>query len=1068
MANSLDLTFLTSFKTGELVTEQKLNSIFEYIGTAINENASLLQQAQIDLSKKEMATRWLGEVKTYSDIATFISQNASNPQFADNPIPQPGDILFVDDNTDDPNRPATIAPGRYLYIYSLDVNNDGEQGDVGWKIWIPFAIPNATDYNDGLLSKELYTKLNDLPTVDEINQTNSDQDDNIQSNRADINSNMNRLTSLENQATSFATSITNLNNLKQNQATNLTGFTSKNVEGNLLELKQTITNSQDVFADATIWQVTDGDGTNALNILLSDLTWSSEQLGDGTFLNKGYLKLSPNTNNSVVDDIFDAITQNPCPIIKTAFNLFQSGGPTNHPLAPECYYMNYQLNNTKNEFVEWDVPLYSEWDTTAQTIDRFLPFKISITINYTTNNLGSTDQSIEINISLIDKQIVDSQTLIWPAGGALPDGGTMNMLTISINSILKDFGKSNISIEDKTLDTIKSVLQSNMGIKELIITNNPDASALSSTVIPAKQVINLGFNYQDPDSLIITLGGVTLQNGRDYTSAGTTTNGFYNQIQFLYDIDLGLNGNLIIKGLSVVNSSLRILVWDKTTTYQSGDIVSTTASDGTVNYWIANNENINSAPSTTNSNWSEWDINIDSDQIVSDVASQLDSTINDRINTILSSKPNQAFPLFNKGQVSVFNSKQEFLDLANVLKVNYQITLTQGVDYDVYSNSQYVAIGENSETGGSNNIAVSDLPNTYWSFMIRPTFDWENSTAYRPTVWINNSPGLVKTDQQSNGGQTKLQQRDGDGANGDFTQYVTWYLNNNQNQTQFTPVYQNLYFVKWLRDITVSLWLAVKTISSWNADTSYLPSDRCYIKNDDGTYSFYYCVQANTSQNPASDTTGTYWVKDSTNMTIDDVNTAVASQLQPIVQTELNKLPTGDELIYTENQIVNMSFNSEDDFTAWKNELGITDDDITVSPYYNGAGNMVVKSQVINIVSRIMEDLNSTSIIRDAYFTTDFDMSKFMTNNTINNASEGQGFSMLNIISTDKNINNFVAVTPLNFWADNLQTNTDYPVLKFRIIGTTDTSWTSNQLNYPFEAILTYCYNADVVGKGNY
>lgn len=1068
MANSLDLTFLTSFKTGELVTEQKLNNIFEYIGTAINENAALLQQAQIDLSKKEMATRWLGEVKTYSDIGTFITQNASNPQFADNPIPQPGDILFVDDNTDDPNRPATIAPGRYLYIYSLDVNNDGEQGDAGWKIWIPFAIPNATAYNDGLLSKEDFTKLEALPTVDEINQTNADQDNNIQANRADINSNITRLGNLENQASSFATSITNLNNLKQNQATNLTGFTSKNVEGNLLELKQTITNSQDIFADATIWQVTTGgDGTDALNILFSDLTWTNEQMDDGNYMNTGYLKLTPNSNNAVVDTIFDAITQNPCPIVKVGFNLYFSGGTTNKPVTPDCYYMNYQLNNTDKAYVEWDVPMYSTYTTTAQTVARILPFKVSVTINYPNNSLGATEQSIEINVSLIDKQIINDTTLIWPIG-ALPNGATMQLLTLSINAILKDFGKSNIAIEDKTLDTIKSVIQNNMGIKEMIITNNPDASALSSTVIPAKQVITLSFSYQDPDSLIITLGGVTLQNGRDYTSAGTTANGFYNQIQFLYDIDLGLNGNLIIKGLSVLNSSIKILVWDQYTDYVTGDVVSTTGTDGTAEYWIANADNVNSQPSATNSNWTQWDINIDSDQIVDAVSQKLDSTINDRVTDILNSLPNNAFPLFNAGQVSVFNTKQEFLNLANSLKSKYGIVLTQGTDYDVYSNGYYVNIGETGAMGGSNDITVSNLPNTYWSFIIRPTYSVDNPSAYNQTVWGNNSPGLLVYAQDSNSGQTKLMVSTGDNATGPFTQSVTWYLNNNQNQTQFTPVYQQLYFVKWLRDVTISMWLAIKTISAWNADTSYLPSDRCYIKNTDGTYNFYYAVQANTSQNPASDTTGTYWIKDNTQLTTDDVNTAVASQLQPMIQTELDKLPTGDELIYTENQIVNMSFNSDDDFTAWKNELGITDDDITVSPYYNGAGNMVVKSQVINIVSRTMEDLQDTPAIRDAYFVTDFDMSKFVTNSAINNATEGQGFSVLNIVSTDKNINNTVAIIPLNFWADNAQTNTDYPVLKFRVISTTDTSWTTNTLNYPFEAILTYCYNADVVGKGNY
>lgn len=1060
MANSLDISFIKSFKTGELITEQKLNTIFEYIGTAVNDNASLLQQVQIELSKKESATRWLGEVNTYADIETFIENNKSNEEFKDRPIPQAGDIIFVNDNSDDPNKTQTLAPGRYLYIYSLDVNSDGQQGDVGWKIWIPFALPNASEYNDGLLTKEDYVKLKALPTKEYIDTKNNEQDRDINANRTDINSNINRLNTLENKSTTMETSVNNLNTYKQNIATNLTGFKSKNVEGNLLELKNAIDISKDVFADAVIWQQTSGDGSNVLNVSFADFTWTNEQMTDGNYINTGYYKITANNNNSIADDIFTALRNNDCPIVKTCFNIYLSGGSTNKPVTPDCYYMNYQLNNTEKAFITHDVPMYSTYEQNNVKVARILPFKISITLNYNNNSIGgTTEQSIEINASVVDKQIIDAQTLIWPVG-TLPQGATMQLITLSINAVLKDFGKSNITVEEKTLDIIKQTLQKNLGIKEKILTNNPDNTALDTNIIPTNQEIDLGFEYKEPSSLIVTLGGTTLQNGRDYTNAGNLSNGFFNKIKFLYDIDLALNGNLVIKGLSVVNSSLKIVPWDKFTTYSQGDIVSVSENNN-VTYWIANLENVNSKPSTTNTNWSQWNINVDAQQIINDVSAKLDPTINDRINNILDSKPNKAFPLFSQGQVSIFNTKSEFLELVNRIKQNYGITLTTGIDYEVYENGRYLMFGENAETGGSFKITQAQLPDISWAFIIRLTGDDS-----RNTIWNNYN---VVTTTIGDPGQTQIETRKPDWniTNRPVTEKVTWYLNGataGQTQQNFYPTYQKLYTIKWLRDIQVELWLAVKTISSWNADTDYLPSDRCYVKS--GTdYNFYYAVKGNRAQNPATDKNGTYWIKDSANITMDDLTTAIASQIKPVVQDELNKLPQSDDIVFKKGERVGAVFADNTQLEKWKEQYGITDDDLEQSPFFYDNIGKSAPARIItvncNIINRAVENGDlSNGKMGSVYFETDLDVSPFC----YDGQTRISNMSVLYFNTTNSSINNYVSIVPTNYWVD---WRGSKRILLFRYLFG-DSSWATRPLQYPVAVQATIIFNGNALKGGTF
>ena len=223
------------FRAGEILTEQKLNTIFNTIQAAINESDDEVNELITQLNALHLASRWIGQVDSFSDINSYIEAHKNDAQYQppNNPLPTSGDVFLVSNNSDDPNLPVDINAGKYLYIYSSDkYGNNGK-----WNIYNPFALVNASNNNDGLMSKEMFKKLNSLPTGEELdfqlNVVNTGLDlhqQNIVENKRLALDNQSRLDRL-------SPRVNNLQAHKQDKTTNLDNYKTKTVEDNLVEVK---------------------------------------------------------------------------------------------------------------------------------------------------------------------------------------------------------------------------------------------------------------------------------------------------------------------------------------------------------------------------------------------------------------------------------------------------------------------------------------------------------------------------------------------------------------------------------------------------------------------------------------------------------------------------------------------------------------------------------------------------------------------------------------------------------------------------------------------------------------
>ena len=223
------------FRAGEILTEQKLNTIFNTIQTAINESDDEVNELITQLNALHLASRWIGQVDSFSDINSYIEAHKNDAQYQppNNPLPTSGDVFLVSNNSDDPNLPVDINAGKYLYIYSSDkYGNNGK-----WNIYNPFALVNASNNNDGLMSKEMFKKLNSLPTGQELNFTLDNLNNELETQQHLIA--QNKITSLTNKASieNLKPRVDKLELNKQDKTTNLDNYKTKTVEDNLVEVK---------------------------------------------------------------------------------------------------------------------------------------------------------------------------------------------------------------------------------------------------------------------------------------------------------------------------------------------------------------------------------------------------------------------------------------------------------------------------------------------------------------------------------------------------------------------------------------------------------------------------------------------------------------------------------------------------------------------------------------------------------------------------------------------------------------------------------------------------------------
>lgn len=238
------------FRAGEILTEQKLNTIFNTIQAAINESDDEVNELITQLNALHLASRWIGQVDSFSDINSYIEAHKNDAQYQppNNPLPTSGDVFLVSNNSDDPNLPVDINAGKYLYIYSSDkYGNNGK-----WNIYNPFALVNASSNNDGLMSKEMFKKLNSLPTGQELNFTLDNLNNELETQQHLIA--QNKITSLTNKAAieNLKPRVDKLELNKQDKTTNLDNYKTKTVEDNLVEVKTIVDDLAN--NDLVIWE----------------------------------------------------------------------------------------------------------------------------------------------------------------------------------------------------------------------------------------------------------------------------------------------------------------------------------------------------------------------------------------------------------------------------------------------------------------------------------------------------------------------------------------------------------------------------------------------------------------------------------------------------------------------------------------------------------------------------------------------------------------------------------------------------------------------------------------------
>lgn len=103
----IDLSVLQKFRAGQVLTEKDLNQVFTLIGQTINTNDDNYDQLAEHVEKVITVTRWVGISPTFSDIPNVIAELSSEAQFQppNNPLPTQGDVIYVENNSDDTTAP---------------------------------------------------------------------------------------------------------------------------------------------------------------------------------------------------------------------------------------------------------------------------------------------------------------------------------------------------------------------------------------------------------------------------------------------------------------------------------------------------------------------------------------------------------------------------------------------------------------------------------------------------------------------------------------------------------------------------------------------------------------------------------------------------------------------------------------------------------------------------------------------------------------------------------------------------------------------------------------------------
>lgn len=609
----IDKEQISSWRAGELITEYKLRAIFETIGNAINATDDEMNKWEDIINQLRVALRWLGSFDTYQQYQEWELQHKGDPQFqppAHNPLPSAGDVILINDSSTMPEGsfPPGLQHGRYLFIYVQQY--DFQTGQVvkhGWELYNPLALPNATRVNDGLMSKEMFIKLDDMNSQAEDDELHNEMEERIEANEEKIKVMQPQVEKNTKDLAVLKPEVEKLKSQKQDVATNIPNYRTKTVTDNLQEVKLKVDNLAGELSsfDIIIWQPetpTNKLATQTGSWFTTTFDFDAE---DSKFLGDSYVR---------------------------------------------AYITAYNINDPGNEHV-----VSITMKNLKQSDSKFTSIGTETMFMH-----GAThDEVCEVN-SWITKRAAGKYTLnveIKPEK-IIPNTN----YSVQFDKLIKDIGVSDYMMAEQITEDLQDFLKGSIGLKRKLVTSKPNGD----TVFHPGDIIDLGFDYlPNSNAILVFQGGTKLTQNIIWEEVPGANEFKANKIKFLKEVDMNKDGELEITAASVILNSYQVKYWNNTDQFVKGEVVYFNG-----RMYFCKVTNVNKKPDEEHAYWELLQFEIDLDNLEARIKAYVYEVSLDQAKKAIETYEKGNAVYFLKNEISEYATRADLRDTVTWLQQN--------------------------------------------------------------------------------------------------------------------------------------------------------------------------------------------------------------------------------------------------------------------------------------------------------------------------------------------------------------------------------------------------------------
>lgn len=603
---------IATWRAGELLTEHKLQTVFTLIAKAINLTDDELNRIEIAINSLRLALRWLGSFDTYQQYQEWELQHTGDPQFQppNNPLPSAGDVILINDSSTMPEGsfPPGLQHGRYLFIFVQEY--DIQTGQVikhGWELYNPLALPNATRVNDGLMSKEMFIKLDEMKSQEETDIIIGNLEDRVSTTEDTLKEIKPIVEQNKKDLTTLKPEVEKLKSQKQDVATNIPNYRTKTVTDNLQEVKLKVDNLAGEISgfDIIIWQPetpTNKLATQDGSLFTTKFDFEAE---DTKFLGESYVRA-----------------------YITAYNINDPGNE---------HVVSITMKNLKQSDAKF---------TSIGTETMFMH--------------GAThDEVCEVN-TWISKRGAGQYTLnveVRPEK-IIPNTN----YSVQFDKLIKDIGVSDYMMAEQITEDLQEFLKGSIGLKRKLVTSKPNGD----TIFQPGDIIDLGFDYlPNSNAVLIFQGGTKLTQNIIWEEVPGADEFKANRIKFLKEVDMNKDGELEITAASVILNSYQVKYWNNTDTFVKGEVVYYNG-----RMYFCKVTNVNKKPDEERAYWELLQFEIDLENLEARIKAYVYEVSLDQAKKALEQYEKGNAVYFLKNEISEYATRADLRDTVTWLQTN--------------------------------------------------------------------------------------------------------------------------------------------------------------------------------------------------------------------------------------------------------------------------------------------------------------------------------------------------------------------------------------------------------------